>query len=58
MEKLKRRLNMKGFVGVSSAGLSGGLALFWDENLQVTVLDSCTWYIDVRIVDNANDKAW
>ena len=32
--------------------------LDWDENLQVTVLDSCARYIDVRIVDNANDKAW
>ena len=49
---------MKGFAGVSSDGLSGGLALFWDEKLQVTVLESCAWYIDVRIVDAANDKSW
>ena len=49
---------MKGFAGVSSDGLSGGLALFWDEKLQVTVLDSCARYIDVRIVDVANDKSW
>ncbi|XP_073363322.1 uncharacterized protein [Aegilops tauschii subsp. strangulata] len=58
MEKLKWRLQMKGFAGVSSDGLSGGLALYWDENLQVTVLDSCARYIDVRIVDGANDKTW
>uniref|UniRef100_A0A453Q5L8 Endonuclease/exonuclease/phosphatase domain-containing protein n=1 Tax=Aegilops tauschii subsp. strangulata TaxID=200361 RepID=A0A453Q5L8_AEGTS len=58
MEKIKWRLQMKGFAGVSSDGLSGGLALYWDENLQVTGLDSCARYIDVRIVDGANDKTW
>jgi hypothetical protein len=58
MEKLKWRLQMKGFAGVSSDGLSGGLALFWDKNLQVTVLDSCTGYIDVRVVDKASAKTW
>ena len=42
---------MKGFDGVSSDGLTGGLAPFWDKNLQVTVLDSCTGYIDVRVVE-------
>ena len=36
----------------------GGLALYWDENLQVTVLHCCARYIDVRIIDNANDKSW
>ena len=58
MEKLKWRLHMKGFAGVSSDGLSGGLALHWDEKLQVTVLESCAWYTDVRIVDVASDKNW
>ena len=49
---------MKGFAGVSNQGLSGGLALYWDESLQVTVLDACARYIDVQIVDAANDKSW
>ena len=49
---------MKGFAGVSSDGLSGGLVLYWDEKLQVTVLDSCARYIDVRIVDVASGKNW
>ena len=56
--EIKFRLQMRGFAGVSSDGLSGGLALYWDENLQVTVLDSCARYIDMRIVDAANDKTW
>ena len=58
MEKLKWRLQMKGFAGVSSDGLSGGLAIFWDKYLQMTVLDSCMGYIDVRVVDKAGAKTW
>lgn len=58
MERLRWRLHMKGFAGVSSDGLSGGLALYWDEKLNVTVLDSCAWYIDVRVEDRASEKIW
>lgn len=47
MEKLKWRLGLKGFAGVSSDGRSGGLGLCWDESLQFMVLDSCACYIDV-----------
>lgn len=49
---------MKGFCGVSSNGLSGGLALFWDESLRVTVLDLCQRYIDVQVVDANMDVQW
>ena len=58
MEKLKWILGTEGFAGVGSDRRSGRIALFWDENLQVTVLDSCARYIDVQIVDAANDKSW
>lgn len=56
--KLKWRLGWKGFHGVNSDGRSGGLALFWDKNLQVTVLDSCCRYIDVLVFDQASNVQW
>jgi hypothetical protein len=37
VRKLRSRLGLKGFVGQDSDGLSGVLALFWDENLMVDV---------------------
>lgn len=58
VEKMKWRLGLKGFCGVSSDGFSGGLALFWDESLQVSLLDSCARYIDVMIRDNATGVQW
>ena len=58
MEKLRRRLGLKGFYGLNSSGLSGGLALYWDESLIVTVLDSCQRYIDVSVEDRGGDKKW
>uniref|UniRef100_A0A453IQP4 Endonuclease/exonuclease/phosphatase domain-containing protein n=2 Tax=Aegilops tauschii subsp. strangulata TaxID=200361 RepID=A0A453IQP4_AEGTS len=58
VEKLKWRLGLKGFHGVSSNGKSGGLALFWDESLSVTVLDACCHYIDVRVDDVGGGTSW
>ena len=37
IEKMKSGLGMKSFHGVGSDDISGGLALFWDESLQVDV---------------------
>ena len=53
VQNIKWRLGLEGFCGVSTNGLSGGLALYWDETLQVSVLDSCSRYIDVMIIDNS-----
>lgn len=35
MYRLRNRIGLRGFEGVSSEGNSGGLALFWDESLYV-----------------------
>lgn len=35
MERLRRRIGLKGCLAVSSNGMSGGLALFWHESLEV-----------------------
>ena len=58
MEKLKWRLGLKGFHGVSSGGRSGGRALFWEETLSVTVLESCNRFIDIRVHDTGSDSTW
>jgi hypothetical protein len=49
---------LRGFCGVSSDGLSGGLALFWDESIQVTVLESTARFIDVIVVDPTEGLSW
>src|SRR3954468_10990303 len=58
VEKLKWRLNLKGFHGVDSDGRSGGLTLFWEESLTITVLDSCARYIDVLVDDDSMSLSW
>jgi hypothetical protein len=35
---LRCRLGLRNYLAVSSNGLSGGLALFWDENLDISLL--------------------
>lgn len=58
VERIKWRLGLRGFRGVDPEGRSGGLGLFWDESLQVTVLEACSRFIDVRIFDPGVDKQW
>lgn len=57
-EKIKWKLGLRDFCGVDCEGRGGGLALFWDESLHVTVLDACKRYIDVSIVDQGSRKSW
>ncbi|PNT64024.1 hypothetical protein BRADI_4g23647v3 [Brachypodium distachyon] len=37
VKKLRWRLGLRGCEAVSSEGYSGGLALFWDESIQVQI---------------------
>jgi endonuclease/exonuclease/phosphatase family metal-dependent hydrolase len=46
VHRLRHRLGLKGFAGVSSDGQSGGLALFWHESLDVEIK-----IINERIID-------
>jgi hypothetical protein len=50
MSHLRHRLGLKGFVGVSSNGQSGGLALFWHDQIIVEVKDTNERYIDVYML--------
>ncbi|KAE8821732.1 hypothetical protein D1007_00140 [Hordeum vulgare] len=57
VESLRWKLGLKGFCGVDSDG-RGGLALLWDESLTVTVLESCSRFIDVVVLDQGVGKSW
>ena len=58
VEGLRWKLGLKGFCGVDSDGRGGGLALFWDESLTVRVLESCSRFIDVVVLDQGVGKSW
>jgi endonuclease/exonuclease/phosphatase family metal-dependent hydrolase len=58
MRRLRHRLGLKGFVGVSSNGQSGGLALFWHDQIMVEVKDLNERYIDVYVRDSPSAPQW
>jgi endonuclease/exonuclease/phosphatase family metal-dependent hydrolase len=58
MRCLRHRLGLKGFVGVSSDGLSEGLALFLHEKLNVEVQSFNERFVDAYIRDSANTPQW
>ncbi|XP_073361310.1 uncharacterized protein [Aegilops tauschii subsp. strangulata] len=49
MQRLMWRLGFRNGVAVDCEGLSGGLALWWRDNLQVTVRPWCQYFIDAEI---------
>jgi hypothetical protein len=52
MRRLRHRLGLGGFAGVSSNGLSGGLALFWHDQVSVEVQEINERYIDAYVCDS------
>jgi hypothetical protein len=58
IRKFQTRLGLKGFVGKDSDGLSGGLALYWNENLEVNVNDVTDRYIDAFVRISPDDPLW
>jgi hypothetical protein len=51
-------LGLRGFVGVDSDGLSGGLALFWNDQLIVEIQSMCERYIDVHVRLAEGEPQW
>jgi hypothetical protein len=49
VRRLRHRLGLRGFFGVDSEGMSGGLALFWHETIYVDIKDSSLRFIDAHI---------
>jgi endonuclease/exonuclease/phosphatase family metal-dependent hydrolase len=58
VKNLRWRLGLKGCLAVDSRGKHGGLALFFDENIQVKLLSTDERYIDVSVQDNPNANPW
>jgi hypothetical protein len=58
VRRLRNRLGLRGFAGVNSVGLSGGLALFWHESIIVDIKDMNKNYIDAYIRMSPNEPEW
>jgi exonuclease III len=58
MRLLRNKLGLKGFVGFSSVGLSGGLALFWHENVSVEIQSINERVIDAYVRLSPNAPRW
>uniref|UniRef100_A0ACD5Y7A5 Uncharacterized protein n=1 Tax=Avena sativa TaxID=4498 RepID=A0ACD5Y7A5_AVESA len=55
VRRLRNRLGLRGFCGVDSDGLSGGLALFWCDEMSKSISDR---HIDAHIQISPNDPVW
>ena len=49
---------MKNCLAIDSDGFSGGIALFWDEYINVSLLSQGERYIDVLVVENPDRVPW
>jgi hypothetical protein len=58
MRRLRHRLGLRGFAGFSSIGRSGGLALFWHDQLSVEVQKINERYIDAYVRDSPSAPQW
>jgi hypothetical protein len=58
MRRLRGRLGLKGFTCLDSEGRSGGLAMFWSENLHVEVQEVTTRYIDMFLRLSPQQPLW
>ena len=52
------KLGLKNCLAVDSDGLSGGLVLFWDEHINVSLLSQGERYIKVLVCDNPDEAPW
>jgi hypothetical protein len=58
VRNLSWSLGLRHCLTVDSVSLSGGLALFWDESIDVTLLSQGDGYIDVTIKEDLNAAPW
>jgi len=57
-KNLRWKLGLKNCLAVDSDGLSGGLVLFWDENINVSLLSQGERYIDVLVCADPSKAPW
>ena len=58
MKIYRSRLGLSGFEAVHSVGLSGGLALYWHESLDLDVKSMNERYIDAYVSAKAGEPPW
>jgi exonuclease III len=58
MEKLRKRFGLKYYFAVQSDNKGGGIALFWDESLDVVLQSFSHRHIDALIKENSQAMAW
>lgn len=58
IQRIRNRLGLRGFTGVDSDGLSGGLALFWHESVYVEVKAMNERFIDTYIRISVDGPLW
>ena len=58
MKRLRARLGLRGFDGLDSVGLSGGLAMYWHESLSIEIKSSSSRYIDAQWRSQLSGKVW
>jgi hypothetical protein len=58
MRRLRGRLGLRGFDGIDSNGLSGGLALYWDEALRLEVIEVKERLIDAVVRSSDRAQQW
>lgn len=58
VRRLRNRLGLKGCAGISSEGMSGGLALLWDESVHVEVKGINERCIDSYVRLSLSDPLW
>lgn len=58
VKNLRWRLGLKYCLAVDSNGKRCGLALFWDEHLQVNLLEIGECFIDVQIMEEPGAEPW
>jgi hypothetical protein len=57
MKRLRNRFGLRGYTGIDSEGMGGGLALYWNESIQVDVEEVTSRYIDV-LVQASDGPRW
>ncbi|XP_040996131.1 uncharacterized protein LOC121242293 [Juglans microcarpa x Juglans regia] len=58
MEKVKLKLGMKNCYVVDSKGASGGMALFWKDDLNVSLTSYSHFHISTKIKQRGNKGEW
>ncbi|XP_042972730.1 uncharacterized protein LOC122304522 [Carya illinoinensis] len=58
LESVRRSLRLDGCFAVDSVGLSGGIALLWKEEWEVTIINYTRWHISALVKEEVNGQTW